>query len=166
MTGNESKDQEVFNLDRIKNLVQLMEEHGLNEIDLRQEKQRIKLRRGPEISAVAAAPMLPAAPVAQAAPADPTPIVQQGSRAEDDENTVLIKSPMVGTFYTRPNPETPAFVKVGDHISADQTVCIIEAMKVFNEIPAEVSGKIVAILVEDEEAVDYGKPLFKVDTSK
>lgn len=166
MAGNESKDQEVFNLDRIKNLVQLMEEHGLSEIDLRQEEQRIKLRRGPEISAMPPMTMTPASPPMVTPPSEPAPIVQAGSRADDDENTVLIKSPMVGTFYTRANPESPAFVKVGDHVSADQTVCIIEAMKVFNEIPAEITGTIVAILVEDEEAVDFGKPLFKVDTSK
>jgi acetyl-CoA carboxylase biotin carboxyl carrier protein len=73
---------------------------------------------------------------------------------------------MVGTFYGRPNPEAASFVRIGDRVSADTTVCIIEAMKVFNEIPAEVSGTIVAILAEDEEAVEYGKPLFKVDTSR
>ncbi len=87
--------------------------------------------------------------------------------ADDDENTVLIKSPMVGTFYSKANPEAAeAFVKVGDHVASDTTVCIIEAMKVFNEIPAEVTGRIIAVLVENEEAVEFGKPLFKVDTSK
>ena len=73
---------------------------------------------------------------------------------------------MVGTFYCRANPDAPPFVNVGDPVSAETTVCIIEAMKVFNEIPAEISGTIVAILVEDEEPVEFGKPLFKVDTSK
>jgi acetyl-CoA carboxylase biotin carboxyl carrier protein len=73
---------------------------------------------------------------------------------------------MVGTFYTRPNPEADAFIKVGDHINADTIVCVVEAMKVFNEIPADVSGQIVAVLVENEESVEFGKPLFKVDTSK
>jgi acetyl-CoA carboxylase biotin carboxyl carrier protein len=98
-------------------------------------------------------------------PAHPTPLVTEGQRAEDT-NIALIKSPMVGTFYSRPSPEADAFVKVGDHVSHDTTVCIIEAMKVFNEIPADVSGKIIAVLAENEEAVEYGKPLFKVDTSK
>jgi acetyl-CoA carboxylase biotin carboxyl carrier protein len=73
---------------------------------------------------------------------------------------------MVGTFYSRPNPEAETFVRVGDHVSSETTVCIIEAMKVFNEIPADVSGLIVAVLAEDEEPVEYGKPLFKVDTSR
>jgi acetyl-CoA carboxylase biotin carboxyl carrier protein len=72
---------------------------------------------------------------------------------------------MVGTFYSRPNPKAEAFVKVGDRVDATTTVCIIEAMKVFNEIPAELRGKIVAVLCEDGEAVEFDKPLFKVDTS-
>jgi acetyl-CoA carboxylase biotin carboxyl carrier protein len=72
---------------------------------------------------------------------------------------------MVGTFYGRANPNAEPYVHVGDHVEAETTVCIIEAMKVFNEIPAEVRGKIVAVLVDDEEPVEFGKPLFKVDTS-
>ena len=72
---------------------------------------------------------------------------------------------MVGTFYSRPNPDSDSFVQIGDVVNNDTTVCIIEAMKVFNEIQAEVKGKIVAILVDDEEPVDVGKPLFKVDPS-
>ncbi|MEM7317354.1 MAG: biotin/lipoyl-containing protein, partial [Planctomycetota bacterium] len=74
----------------------------------------------------------------------------------------VFESPMVGTFYGRPNPESDSFVKVGQDISEDTTVCIIEAMKVFNEIAAEVSGKVVAVLVDNEEPVEFGKPLFKV----
>ena len=76
----------------------------------------------------------------------------------------LIKSPMVGTFYSAPDPDSPAYVKVGDPVGPDTTVCIVEAMKVFNEIPAEVSGKIVAVLVENGEPVEFGQPMFKVDT--
>jgi acetyl-CoA carboxylase biotin carboxyl carrier protein len=72
---------------------------------------------------------------------------------------------MVGTFYSRPNPNAEPFVKIGDHVEPNSTVCIVEAMKMFNEIPAEVRGRIVAVLVGDEEPVDHGKPLFKVDTS-
>ena len=72
---------------------------------------------------------------------------------------------MVGTYYSRANPNSPPFVKVGDQVTPEKTICIIEAMKVFNEIPAEIRGKIVAVLVNEEEAVEFGKPLFKVDTS-
>ena len=78
----------------------------------------------------------------------------------------FVKSPMVGTFYTTPSPDAAAFVKVGDHIGPETTVCIVEAMKVFNEIPAEISGKIVAVLVEHGEPVEFGQPLFKVDVGK
>ena len=174
MAGNEPKSDDVFQVDRIRQLVELMEQHGLSEVDLRHDDQRIRLRRGISQTTVMPsmpympAPTMPAVP-APTAPAPPAPtgaIVAEGQRVDDDKNMVLIKSPMVGTFYGRPNPDSPSFVKVGDNVSADTTVCIIEAMKVFNEIPAEVSGKIVAVLVEEEEAVEYGKPLFKVDTSK
>ena len=78
---------------------------------------------------------------------------------------MVIKSPMVGTFYSRPNPKAEPYAKVGDRVDTTTVVCIIEAMKVFNEIPAEVRGKIVAVLCEDGEAVEFDKPLFKVDTS-
>ncbi len=161
MTNPEPSD-EVFDIERIRQLVELMEQHGLAEVDLRREKQRIRLRRRVEEevlpSVVARAVASPQAPVA--------PVVEPGQRAEDDKNIVFIKSPMVGTFYGRPNPEAEAFVKVGTRVNAETTVCIIEAMKVFNEIPADVSGTIVAVLVDEEEGVEFGKPLFKVDTSK
>jgi acetyl-CoA carboxylase biotin carboxyl carrier protein len=157
----------VFDEDRIRRLVELMKEHDLREIDLQEDEQRIRLSRAlPEMQY--AAPYPP--PVAQSAAAQPTaapaaPVAPSGPAA-DGPSIVVIKSPMVGTFYSRPNPKSEAFVKVGDHIEANTTICIIEAMKVFNEIPAEIRGKVVAVLAEDEEAVDFGKPLFKVDTSK
>jgi len=148
---------DIFDVDRVRDLVEMMIEHGLTEVDLRQHGQTIRLRRGGE-TVVTGAPMM-AAPITgppSAAAASPTP-------AEDaDAGLLVIKSPMVGTYYERPNPESDAFVKVGQEVSQDTTVCIIEAMKVFNEIAAEVSGTIVSILVENEEPVDVGKPLFKV----
>ena len=82
----------------------------------------------------------------------------------DEAHIVSIKSPMVGTFYSRPNPKAEAYVRIGDMVSPESTVCIIEAMKVFNEIPAEVRGRIVAILADDEQPVEFGQPLFRVDT--
>jgi acetyl-CoA carboxylase biotin carboxyl carrier protein len=154
MSDAESRD--AFNLERLQQLVELMEEHALSEIDLQQNHQRIRLRRG-AIGEVQVAATQATAPVA-ARTDSPTDV--------GVENTVTINSPMVGTFYTRPNPEADAFIKVGDHINADTIVCVVEAMKVFNEIPADVSGQIVAVLVENEESVEFGKPLFKVDTSK
>ena len=163
MTGSEPNPEEVFDVERIRQLVKLMEEHGLSEIDLKHLQQRIRLRRGNELNSVVA-PV--AAPLPAAAVSASEPVVQKAQRRDDDENIVLIKSPMVGTFYSKPSPEAESFVKVGEHVASDTTVCIIEAMKVFNEIPAETAGTIVSVLVENEEAVEFGRPLFKVDTSK
>jgi acetyl-CoA carboxylase biotin carboxyl carrier protein len=162
MSKSQPQVGDVFDLDRIRRLIELMKEHDLSEIDLQQEEQRIRLSRGMSPAGTSFAPV-PAAPVATAAPAAPA---AAASTAPDEANIVLIRSPMVGTFYSRANPKSEPFVRVGDHVDEDKTVCVIEAMKVFNEIPAEVRGRIVAVLVSDEDAVEFGKPLFKVDTSK
>ncbi|HUS39512.1 MAG: acetyl-CoA carboxylase biotin carboxyl carrier protein [Pirellulales bacterium] len=150
----ETPSVDVFDLKKIRRLVELMKEHDLNEMDLEQGEQRIRLRRG-----ITGQVMTNSMPAPVAAPAG------GGKPTVEDTNIVTINSPMVGTFYTSPSPEAGAYVKVGDHVGDDSTVCIVEAMKVFNEIPAETSGKIVAILVENGEPVEYGQPLFKVDTS-
>jgi acetyl-CoA carboxylase biotin carboxyl carrier protein len=164
MAESESKGEEdVFEVDRIRNLVELMQEYDLREIDLRQTDQRIRLCRGADEPAGNPRPVLGGAPVAGSAePAQPASPVPAPPEAD---HIVYLKSPMVGTFYTRPNPNTEPFVRVGDYVDPETTVCIIEAMKVFNEIPAEARGRILAILVEDEEPVEFGKPLFKLDTS-
>jgi pyruvate dehydrogenase E2 component (dihydrolipoamide acetyltransferase) len=111
-------------------------------------------------AAGAAAPAAAPAPVA-ASPAAP---VAAAAPAAADSRMLVIKSPMVGTFYKASGPDSPAFVKVGDRIGPEKTVCIIEAMKVFNEIPAGVSGQVVAILVENGAPVEFGQPLIKVET--
>jgi acetyl-CoA carboxylase biotin carboxyl carrier protein len=106
-------------------------------------------------------------PVAPQPVAPPATAAAAGQTAPPaDENLEAVKSPMVGTFYSSPNPESPPFIKVGDHVGPTTTVCVIEAMKVFNEIPAEVSGQIVAVLVDNGEPVEFGQPLFKVDPRK
>jgi acetyl-CoA carboxylase biotin carboxyl carrier protein len=156
----------VFDLERIRQLVELMKEHDLREVDLQEGEQRIQLCRG-TTGPVMAAPMQYAQPtMAQPVAAAQSAGSAASAPAGDGPNIVIVKSPMVGTFYSRPNQKSDPFVKVGDHIEETTTICIIEAMKVFNEIPAEIRGKIVSILVENEESVDFGKPLFKVDTSK
>jgi acetyl-CoA carboxylase biotin carboxyl carrier protein len=162
MTSPESDPGDVFDIERIRRLVELMEEHDLGEVDLRQAEQRIRLKRGGEMPpAVAYAPAMPQAMLAASAPQ-----AAAAKPAEDEANIVYIKSPMVGTFYARPKPGAEPYVKVGDRVSETKIVCIIEAMKMFNEIQAEVSGQIVAVLAKNEEPVDVNKPLFKVDTSK
>jgi len=147
----------VFEVGRIRKLVELMKEHDLSEVDLRESRQRIRICRGPkEGPRPAYGPPPP--------PPPPSPAASKAAPA-DAANIALIKSPMVGTFYARPNPKAEPYVKVGDQVDTTTVVCIIEAMKVFNEIPAEIRGKVVAVLCEDGEAVEFDKPLFKVDTS-
>lgn len=159
MTDSESGQGGVFDEERLQRLVELMKEHGLSEVELKNADQQIRISRGGQ------APPHPAqyAPPPLAAPAAPAAAATPAADADGD-NIQVIKSPMVGTFYSKPNPNSPPFIKVGDHVEPETTICIIEAMKVFNEIPAEVRGKVVAVLVDEEEAVEFGKPLFKVDT--
>lgn len=157
--------QDIFDVRRIRRLVELMKEHELNEIDLRQGETRIKLRRGEEPVVTMASHRAAAASPAGAAPQPPSPPPAPPPEPKPEPHLTLIRSPMVGTFYAAPDPESPPYVKVGDHVGPEKTVCIVEAMKVFNEIPAETAGKIVGVLVENGAPVEFGQPLFKVDTS-
>jgi len=169
--SDQGQSGDVFDVERIRRLVRLMEEHDLSEVDLRQQGERIKLRRGSEmVFGVPSTPGVAAmAPVPQSAASAPGLASTGGGGAGgggavDGPGIVTIKSPMVGTFYGRPNPDSEAFVKVGSRVSPETTVCIIEAMKTFTDIPAEVSGTVVAVLIENEQPVEFGKPLFKIDT--
>ncbi|HVX10361.1 MAG TPA: acetyl-CoA carboxylase biotin carboxyl carrier protein [Pirellulales bacterium] len=150
---------EVFDICKIRRLVELMNEHELTEIDLRDADFRIRLRKGHDtvIAPMAAAPSQMAAAAAPSAPARPA------DKPAEDKDAAYIKSVMVGTFFASPSPDAPAFVKVGDHVGPETTVCLIEAMKVFNEIPAGLSGQIMAVLVQNGDPVEYGQPLFKVN---
>lgn len=158
MSDNESG--KVFDVDTIKQFVELMNDHELTEVDLQQGEQKIRLCKRETIAApIAAMPAAAPAPVAAAPAGDAAP-------AADPASVVTINSPMVGTFYAKAKPESPDYVKIGDSVNADTIVCLLEAMKTFNELPAGVSGKIVEILVKNEDAVDVNKPLFKVDTAQ
>jgi acetyl-CoA carboxylase biotin carboxyl carrier protein len=164
MAGSGSNQGDIFDVKRIRRLVELMNEHELAEIDLRQADQRIRLRKGGE-------PLLTTVPARPTAVGDnsraPASAPDQAAAlAKADADLALIKSPMIGTFFVSPSPEAPPFVKVGDHVGPTTTVCIIEAMKVFNEIPAEISGQVVSVLVENGEPVEFGQPLFKIDPHK
>jgi len=163
MAGSSSQG-DIFDVRKIRRLIELMNEHQLSEIDLQQGEMRIRIRsRSESASPATAGPMSGSHSAVPAAgkPA-PSPAVESAEAAA--EHVAVIKSPMVGTFYAAPDPESPPFVRVGDHVGQDSVVCIIEAMKVFNQIPAEVSGKIVAVLAENGEPVEFGQPLFRVDT--
>jgi acetyl-CoA carboxylase biotin carboxyl carrier protein len=154
---------DVFDVRKIRRLVELMNEHDLTEIDLRDAEVRIRLRKGHE-TFVTPMPAMAAPMAPPPAPASQAPQPLPAAKAADEEYVVYIKSVMVGTFFSSPSPEAPAFVKIGDHVGPDSTVCIIEAMKVFNEIPAGVSGQVTAVLVQNGDPVEYGQPLFKLDS--
>ena len=138
-------------LEQIKSLAEIMAEYDLSRLEWNNGDARIVLQRG---QTTLAPPQIIAQPaLASTAPAIP-------SESESASNEVFVRSPMVGTFYSAADPESPPFVKVGDTIGLDQVVCLIEAMKVFNEIKAETSGRIARVLVKNAEAVEFDQPLF------
>lgn len=160
-----TSDDNPFDVTRIRQLVRLMRDNDLAEIDLRWVDARIRLRRGGDqvVTAISPAP----APVLAPAPQIERRETTGGSdtAATNTTDYITITSPIVGTFYAAPNPESERYVTVGSRVTPETTVCIIEAMKVFNEIPAGVSGTIREILVEDGTPVEFGQPLFHVDAS-
>jgi acetyl-CoA carboxylase biotin carboxyl carrier protein len=165
MSGEPSA-SENFDIRSIRQLVKLMNDNDLAEIDLRSSTHRIRLRkRGSEViplmTPVAQAPSA-AAPVP--VPTQPAQSAVANATAPDQRSKLLeIKSPMLGTFYRSPSPDAEPFVQVGSHVDNESVVCIIEAMKVFNEITSDCSGKVVAVLVENAQPVEYGQVLFRVD---
>jgi acetyl-CoA carboxylase biotin carboxyl carrier protein len=156
-----------MNIKEIQDLIKFVAKSGVNEVEIEQKdfkiiiksqaeaKEQIIVQAAPVAAApVAALPPAPAAAPAAAAPAE-----------EENSNYITVKSPMIGTFYRSAGPDKDSFVNVGDTIGVGDTVCIIEAMKLFNEIEAEVSGKIIKVLVDDSTPVEYDQPLFVVDPS-
>jgi acetyl-CoA carboxylase biotin carboxyl carrier protein len=156
----------TVDLQEIRQIVELMNEHGLTHFDLTKKDFHLKLKKGADMddlrSLLASLPAAPAAvPVAAAAPPAPTPAGPAATPAPAVEG-VEITSPMVGTFYRKPAPDAPNFVEIGSSVSVGQTVCIIEAMKVMNEIKAERAGTICALVAEDGSPVQYGDVLFRI----
>ena len=161
-----------MDLKEIQNLIKFVSNSGVAEVKLETGDVKITIRttvegNAPDITYVQSAPVAPvmtqvaapapaAAPVAPASPAIP---------ATDDAKYITIKSPMIGTFYRKPAPDKPTFVEVGSSIGKGDVLCVVEAMKLFNEIESEVSGKIVKILVDDMSPVEFDQPLFLVDPS-
>lgn len=155
----------MIDLKQIKSLVKLMVDHNLTEVDLQDEQgERVKLKRGGDgqVQYVAQPTPVAQAPVAPATPAAPASGAPAAPEKSADEGLVPIRSIMVGSFYAASSPDVPPFVAVGDKVSADSVVCIIEAMKVFNEVKAEVSGTIERICVENGDVVEHDQPLFMV----
>jgi acetyl-CoA carboxylase biotin carboxyl carrier protein len=159
MAENPAQPSGPFDVRNIHQLVRLMKRYDLTAIDLLEGETRIRLRRrGPEpatspVAFTAAAPPPPAAaPAAPATPSVPAPAA----------DTLMIESPMVGTYYASPAPDAPPYVSVGSVVRPDTTVCVIEAMKVFTEIPANVAGTITEVLVKNGQPVEFGQLLFRV----
>ncbi len=164
----------MIDIRKLKELVRLMVDNDLTELDLRDSEEQVTMRRShpqamPTVVASPAImhappPVVAAAPAASAS-ASSTSASRGGAAPEaasDEAGLLRIESPMVGTFYAQANPDTPPFVSVGASVSADKTVCIIEAMKIFNEIKAECAGTIVKMLVKNGEPVEFGQALFLV----
>ena len=147
-----------MDLKEIRKIVELMNEHELSYFHLEEEGVNLKLKKGADIVQVAQAAMPAANPAPAAAPAAAAP--SETPAATPTGNGIT--APMVGTFYAAPSPDAPPFVSVGDTISEGQTICIIEAMKVMNEIKAETSGTITAVVAKDGEPVQFGDTLFQV----
>jgi acetyl-CoA carboxylase biotin carboxyl carrier protein len=158
-----------FNLDAdtLKSLIKLMTDNGLNELELEEDGKRIHLRRGDGGHAAHAPAIVhspaPAFSMPHVAASAPSAATGGGAKGEAlPPGVKVIKSPMVGTFYRSPSPDAASFVEAGDKVQEDTVLCIIEAMKVMNEIKAEMKGEIVKCLAANGEAVEYGEPLFHI----
>jgi acetyl-CoA carboxylase biotin carboxyl carrier protein len=160
-----------MDIKEIQNLIKFVAKSGASEVKLEMDDIKITIRTGSEsdttiVHQVPAAHQIPqiAQPVAAAVPAEPA-APTAAAPVEENSKYITIKSPIIGTFYRKPSPDKPLFVEVGQTIAEGDVLCIIEAMKLFNEIESEVSGKIVKILVDDSSPVEFDQPLFLVDPS-
>jgi acetyl-CoA carboxylase biotin carboxyl carrier protein len=160
-----------MDLKEIQNLIKFVSNSGVAEVKLETGDIKITIRttlegNAPDITYVQQAPMQQAiAAPAVPAPVAATPATPAVPAADDNSKYITIKSPMIGTFYRKPSPDKPVFVEVGSSIGKGDVLCVVEAMKLFNEIEAEISGKIVKILVDDMSPVEFDQPLFLVDPS-
>ena len=159
-----------MDIKEIQNLIKFVAKSGASEVKLEMEDVKITIKTGSsktETTIVQAAPIT-TPQVQQAAPqlsSETTQVTTTGETKEDNSKYITIKSPIIGTLYRKPSPDKSNFIEVGDDIKVGDTVCIIEAMKLFNEIESEVSGKIVKVLVDDSSPVEFDQPLFLVDPS-
>lgn len=158
-----------MNFKEIKELIEILDQSSLTEINIEDKGNIVNLKKEKETEIIT--PQISQQPMQQMAPQQGVASTPAGIQGADEvstntnateDNLQTINAPMVGTFYKSPSPEESAYVQVGDSVTNDSTVCILEAMKLFNEIQAEVSGEIAEILVEDGQMVEYGQPLFKV----
>jgi len=161
-----------MDLKDIQNLIKFVAKSGASEVKLETDDVKITIRTGSESETtivqqvpMAAAQIPQQMTVPTAIPQAPTAVVPPVATSDDDSKYITVKSPIIGTFYRKPSPDKPLFVEVGQTIAEGDVLCIIEAMKLFNEIESEVSGKVVKILVDDATPVEFDQPLFLVDPS-
>ena len=160
-----------MDIKEIQDLIKLINKSNIGELNIERGDFKLNIKQKEEkVMAVSAMPqqvVMHAAPAqGQPAPAESAaPAPAPASAPVKEDNLVVVKSPMIGTFYRRPGPDKPIFVEVGDEVSVGKVLCIIEAMKLFNEIESEVAGRVVKILVDDSSPVEYDQPLFLVDPS-
>ncbi|WP_405574447.1 acetyl-CoA carboxylase biotin carboxyl carrier protein [Winogradskyella sp. Asnod2-B02-A] len=160
-----------MDLKEIQNLIKFVAKSGASEVKLEMDDIKITIRTGSEDTTIVQHMPMQAAPVMQQQiPAQPVAAVttedaSASTAAVEDSKYITIKSPIIGTFYRKPSPDKPVFVEVGTDIKEGDVLCVIEAMKLFNEIESEVSGKIVKVLVDDSSPVEFDQPLFLVDPS-
>ncbi len=153
---------------KVKKLIELLDESGISEIEITEGEESVRItRNAPSVAAPAPAYVTPsfAAPAPEAAPAAPaaTAAAPAAAAAADDSDGYAVTAPMVGTFYAAASPGSPPFVQVGDHVNEGDTLCIVEAMKMMNQIEAEVSGTVKSIRVQSGDPVEYGQILFVID---
>lgn len=172
-TASPATSQASMKTSEIRDLIDFIAKSGLNEVDIETKELKLHVKREPDqkvfkstpvVAPVAQTPAVaPVAAIAAQAPAIQQPKAEKAEAPASGKKTVEIKSPMIGTFYRSSNPETPPFVSVGDKVSKGQTVCIIEAMKLFNEIESEFSGTVVKAMVENSSPVEYDQVLFVIE---
>ncbi|MDH5602875.1 MAG: acetyl-CoA carboxylase biotin carboxyl carrier protein [Cyclobacteriaceae bacterium] len=150
----------------IRDLIDFISKSGLNEVNIETEELKLSIKRNQDVSLPGVVAQAPAMQPASITPtSSPAVQVEQVAASQPSDRYVEIKAPMIGTFYRSSNPDAEAFVSVGDKVEKGQTICIIEAMKLFNEIEADVSGTVVKILVDNATPVEYDHPLFLIDPS-
>lgn len=156
-----------MNLKEIKELIEVLKDTDVTELEIEKSGTRIKIKKGAEgrvpVLVEHVTPAMPHEPAPLPAPAPQLLPASDAAREDGQKNYVVVTSPIVGTFYRSPSPETAVYVEVGDVVKKGQILCIIEAMKLMNEIEAEVSGKVVEIVVDNAQPVEYGEPLFHIE---
>jgi acetyl-CoA carboxylase biotin carboxyl carrier protein len=148
--------------DEIKELLALFNESGVGELEIERDGERIRIRKAGQAAEYQVSPVLAAAAPPQEPAAPPVPAASEPEKPSADSGQILVKSPIVGTYYDAPSPGSPPFVNVGDAVETGQVLCIIESMKLMNEIEAETAGVIAAKLVENGRPVEYGEALFSI----